>query len=193
MPTDRSFQTDYDEFHEEFPLSEVIYYPSSVLSEDAIIRFYAVDAETVVALGLDKSQLKEERFSKLAYMHVGPNYQKEGTKIYAFSKWSEGDLRQIPKENRHFYDTQKPDEGHLVCAYMEEEVEHMPNVLLFNARTTQAIIRAYQLYLEGVNNSVVLREYSHGDKGRMEYQAEKARESSDPLQPPASIRGKTNG
>ena len=83
----------------------------------------------------------------------------------------------IPNSDRHIYrytpyDT---DRRPSLCVGTPESFEKLSNPILESIRTAEIILAAYHLFLIGETNQVELLGYSHGDKGRKEYEKDKSR------------------
>ena len=150
---------------EYFPLIKVysiipLYdYPLFTLSGIAIPETYFKR----YALNYDDISFNTDKMLKV-FVEVPLNYLDVGCKVYDSSKVIDWD--KIPHQHRHYNGSSHY--GNELCTHLPEESRDMENPILENIKT------AYSLFLESENylstGNWRLKEYSHGDKGKKEYE-----------------------
>lgn len=108
-------------------------------------------------------------YSREAYVIVPFDYEKKGCAVYC-KKWK--NISRIPNEHYHFenfsiYDFYK------LCTGVPESFKFLKSPILECLRTAEQTLIAYELYLRGYNNDIILIDYNHGQKGVIEYASNK--------------------
>ena len=167
------------------------YYPFSQLAfvSDKEIHFevYAINKKEIKQFKLSKSIVENEKFSKRIYLVVNSDYCYEGPAVYSMEKWPQ--LDKIPYENKHFYNFKnyfykngflydyyphfRKGRGFLTCTSVSKANKAMHNPLLENVKSAEMMLTSYELFLKGINDTIVLRQYKHGDEGVRQYDDEK--------------------
>ena len=106
------------------------------------------------------------KYSKLIYVIIPKNYHSNGCLVYG-AKWDS--LDRIPTDDLHIYRNGDKSGFHQMCVGVPESFANFRNPILECVRTAERILIAYELFLTGVNSSIDLIAYSHGENGRNEY------------------------
>lgn len=83
----------------------------------------------------------------------------------------------IPISDRH-YNRHNPYDSDIrpnLCVGTPESFIKLSNPILESIRTAEIILTAYHLFLIGETDQIELLGYSHGDKGRKEYEKDKSK------------------
>lgn len=104
-------------------------------------------------------------------IRIDKHYLKRGATIYGLDQWL--DLDKIDSSKQHFYKNQKKGDMYELCVCPTTSVENMTNPLLDNIRTAEHIMNAYEFFLIGYTDKIILKDYSHGEKGIEEYEQER--------------------
>ena len=94
---------------------------------------------------------------------IPANYKTIGCYVvdtYGFIDWNK-----LPEKHRHT--NHASGIGNCLCTHLIEEVAEMDNPVLENLKTAYALSIEYRRYID--TGKFELREYSHGNAGRMEY------------------------
>ena len=108
-------------------------------------------------------------YSKLIKVIVPFDYKQTGCKIYG-AQWL--DRKILKSEDYHFFSHNK--EGIMeFCLGVPESFPHFKNVILENVKTAENMLTAYERFQKGESEILELKAYSHGTKGRKEYEKDK--------------------
>lgn len=174
---------DYKETIQYYPFSQMVL----VTPEEIHFEVYAINKGEIEKLGLKKSRIAKEEYSKRLFLVVDNNYLKDGPTVYSMEKWK--GLERIPEESKHFYDFKHlrfegnkmvcsmpyfiEGRGYQTCTSVAEANRDMKNPLLENIKSAEYLLKSYELFLRRINNEIVLRQYEHGDEGVKEYERER--------------------
>lgn len=174
---------DFRELKSYYPFSQMVF----VSSNEIHFEIYAINNKEVKLLHLKRTKIENEKYSKRIYVVVSEDYLLVGPHIYSMERWN--NLHLIPYECKHFYDYEKYEyiegkivttkpyylqgRGYLTCTSVSKANKTMKNPLLENVKSAEMMLRAYELFIRGINDKIVLRQYSHGDQGIKEYEKER--------------------
>lgn len=150
-----------------YPFTSYVLQPSLV-PKPITIRTVAAEKK-LIELTSAKEQDFLGLYSKALDIIVPFNYKEIGCQVYG-GKWINVD--RIPDHDQHFY-TRNSEGNLLLCVGVPDSFAHMENVILENVRTANRMLIAYELFLTGKTAKLELRAYSHGEKGRNEYNDER--------------------
>ena len=157
---------DFAEVKEEYPFCYLSILPTI---EPARARIYVVAANRnlISACHAVKEDFTEN-YSKELWISIPADYKEKGCKVYG-GNWI--DAKRIPEEHRHFYLAQGEykNYGYEFCVGVPASFQSLKNVILENIRTAEHLMIAYENYLCGNTDTIVIESYSHGDKGIQEY------------------------
>ena len=181
--TSSKIKSDFKEVLEHYPFSKMV----SVSPDEIHFEVYAVSKEEIQKLGLKKSAILKEEYSKRLYLILRDDYCKKGPTVYSMEKWT--GLEKIPYESKHFYEQKTlvnqgdgmvckrlglvEGRGYETCTSVSKANRDMENPLLENIKSAEMLLCSYELFLRGLNKEVVVRQYKHGDEGVQEYERER--------------------
>lgn len=176
---------DFRELIQHYPFSQMIL----VDKKEIHFEVYAINKKEIDQLRIKKHKISNDKYSRRLYIIIRNNYRDSGPIIYSMEKWKS--LNLIPYESKHFYDkkelkyengTFKIDtpgfsagKGYLTCTSVSIANKNMGNPLLENVKSAEMMLISYELFLRGINKTIVLRQYSHGDEGVEQYVREQRR------------------
>ena len=108
-------------------------------------------------------------YSREAYVVVPFDYEEKGCTVYC-KKWK--NISRIPNQHYHFENFSIND-FYKLCVGVPESFKFLESPILECLRTAEQTLIAYELYLKGYNKNIILIDYSHGQKGRLEYASNK--------------------
>lgn len=174
---------DFKEAIQYYPFSQMVL----VTSDEIHFEVYAINKEEIEQLGLKKSRIANDEFSKRLFLVVDNNYRESGPTVYSMEKWK--GLERIPEESKHFYDFKYlrlegnevvckmpyfiEGRGYQTCTSVAKANKDMNNPLLENIKSAENLLKSYELFLRGINKEIVLRQYEHGDEGVKQYERER--------------------
>ena len=157
-------QKDFTELRRKYPFTKVIQQNKYEIHYEV----FAINIELLKKLDIDEDYLRDETYHKRIYLIVKNDYLTNGPIVYSLEDWP--NLDKIPENNMHFYFNKLVNgRGYRTCSCVQIANRHMDNPLLENVKSTEMLLSAYELFLLGINDIVVLRQYSHGDKGVEEF------------------------
>ena len=163
----KSVQKDFKELKSVYPFSYLTILPT-VEASTAIIKVIAVSKNIIDITGATKEDLVGN-YSKELWIDVPIKYKEDGCNVFG-GKWI--DKKKIPQDQQHFYNLD-PLKGYRLCVGVPESFRTMENVILEKVRTSDHILTAYADYMSGRAKMIILKQYSHGDRGVYEYRKEK--------------------
>lgn len=164
--------SDFSEVKEEYPFCYLIIPPTV---EPTRARIYVVAANR--QLISDCYAVKGDftgNYSKELWISIPADYKEKGCKVYG-GAWI--DVNRIPDEHRHFYPagSEYKRYGYEFCVGVPDSFKTLKNVILENIRTAEHLLIAYENFLCGGTNTIVIEGYAHGYKGIREYGKNKKR------------------
>lgn len=156
---------DFEKARKEYPFIELTVLPTRE-PQPIIITVIAVEKRIIDATLARKEDFMDE-YSKRIVMKVPYNYKKTGCTVYG-AKWLE--ISRIPKEDLHIYSYDMTQDGYEMCVGTPESFPLLDNVILENIRTADAMLVAYEKVMCGIDDSLNLIAYAHGDKGRKQFE-----------------------
>ncbi|MCD8336680.1 MAG: hypothetical protein LUD18_05270 [Lachnospiraceae bacterium] len=161
---------DFEEARKEYPFIEMTILPTRE-PQPIIITAIAVEKRIIDATLARKEDFLDE-YSKRIVMKVPCDYQEAGCVVYG-AKWLE--ISRIPKEDLHIYSSDMTQDGYVMCVGTPESFPLLDNVILENIRTADAMLVAYEKVMRGIDDSLNLIAYAHGDKGRKQFEGNRRR------------------
>lgn len=152
---------------EEYPFTVYSFIPSQ-LPQPIVLRVVAANKKLIDKTAADEEDFLGE-YSRELKVIVPFNYKTEGCEIYG-AKWL--DLKRISLEDIHFFSIEN-DGSKKFCVGVPESFVTMKNVILENIRTAENMLTAYERFQKGKSSKLDLLAYSHGWKGRIEYDRNK--------------------
>ena len=131
----------------------------------------AAEKELIDQTGATENDFLGE-YSRELWIRIPVKYKKDGCAVFG-GKWI--NKEKIPQGQQHFYNND-PNKGYRFCVGVPDSFKTMSNVILENVRTADHILTAYADYISGRTKTIVLSQYSHGDKGINEYRRQKRKE-----------------
>lgn len=152
-----------------YPFSKEIIHP---WNEPGKIELIVIAASKNV---IEATSASEEDFlgeySKELKVVIPYDYRSVGCDIYG-AKWI--DLGNIDAKDWHFFSCD--DNGiKKFCLGVPNSFSHLKNVILENVKTAENMLIAYERLLSGKSKKLELKAYSHGAKGKVEYEKDKRR------------------
>ncbi len=99
--------------------------------------------------------------------------------MFGLDNWN--GLEKISNDKTHFYKNVKMDDMYELCVCPSQAIKNMNNPLLENIKTADHMMTAYELYIEGIRDTICLKDYSHGSEGEKEYEQEQKRRKQSRL------------
>lgn len=161
-------QEDIMELIQEYPFTKRVIIPS-VIPKPIVLNVVAANIRLIRECHAEEIDFKGE-FSKELKVVIPYDYMRNGCKIYGAS-WI--DLEKIPQNDHHF--NGQENDKYLFCVGIPQSFVHLKNVLLENVRTAENMMIAYESYQRGITKQVELIAYSHGEKGKDEYNRNRKR------------------
>lgn len=166
---------DFDELILEYPFSQLTF-PPTVNFEPAIVRTVAVHKDLLEEVRGRKEDFMG-KYSKELYIIIPRDYKQKGCKVYG-APWI--DFKRIKPEDNHFFpniekSASSSSRGFHMCVGVPASFPRMKNVLLENVRTADNMLVAYKNAMINNLDTIELKAYSHGDKGKEEYITDKRR------------------
>ena len=127
-----------------------------------------ISAEDMESLYLSIKEVKEKNDILNVLVAIPANYKEKGCNVFDFNNvidWSK-----IPQAHTH-RNFIKELGIYALCTHLPEEVPEMENPILEDLKTAYALYNEYKRFLR--NGKYELREYSHGDEGRREYERDR--------------------
>lgn len=156
-----------------YPFIEMTVLPTRE-PQPIIITAIAVEKRIIDATLAKKEDFIDE-YSKRIVMQVPYNYKEEGCTVYG-AKWLE--ISRIPKEDLHINSCEMTQDGYEMCVGIPKSFPLMKNVILENIRTADAMLVAYEKFMRGIDDSLNLIAYAHGDKGKEQFEKNRRRYTS---------------
>lgn len=163
----KNIRNDYEELKKVYPYCYLSILPS-VEAKTATIKVIAVDQYIINLTGATEEDCIND-YSKELWISIPTNYKSIGCHIFG-GKWIDKD--KIPQSEQHFYEFDIK-RGYKLCVGVPDSFRDMKNVILENVKTADHILTAYADYLSGRTNRIVLRQFSHGERGINEYKKSK--------------------
>ena len=164
-------QRDIEEAKQYYPYIHVIMLPTV---EPTVIklRVTAVSSRVLSILHATEDDFLNDYSRELSII-VPYDYQTQGCEVWG-GRWI--NRHSIPMEDQHFHEN----DGTLLrfCVGVPSSFALMHNVILENIRTADNMLSAYEAYLTGKTTKIELIAYSHGEKGKVEYEQDKKRYKS---------------
>lgn len=158
---------DYEELIKIYPLFSFFRPPLSY-NHYYCLKGYLIDKKEIDDLNITNEHLPE--YDKKVYVVIPPNYKDVG--CYVYDRFS-FDVNIIPEEDRHMYDDDSIKGYSCLCVGVPNSFKQMKNVILEAIKTSSNIVKAYMSYINKLSDKIELLAYSHGDKGKKEYESNK--------------------
>ncbi|MCD7804487.1 MAG: hypothetical protein LUH03_04935 [Oscillospiraceae bacterium] len=157
-------KANYDEAKQYYPYMEIKKPPTM---EPCLVRIsvIAVDKEIINATFAKEEDFTGD-FSKKIIIEVPLWYKVKGCIVYG-AGWV--DVGRLPKKDIHFHSLDKTKDGYQMCIGVPESFSRMENVILESIRTADAMLVAYEKVMRGIDKSLNLIAYAHGDAGREQF------------------------
>lgn len=155
----------------EYPFIKEI--PTNIASTSYLRTFRVIAVHSRVIsdeMGFEEDYINE--YSKEIFLIIPKDYKVNGCIIYG-AKWL--NLKDIPDNDLHIYKNKDNNGYHKLCVGVDGSFINLRYPILESIRTSDKILTAYKLYLEGVTSKVILFAYSHGEKGKKEYGRDKGK------------------
>ena len=165
-----SVKRDFQEMREQYPFSRDCLFPTvspSLVEIDVI----AASSELIKSMNAKEADFIGKYSRKLKVV-IPFNYKIAGCDVYG-GAWL--DIKKIKLSEQHFYPNKKKNGMPLLCVGVPESFSDLKNVLLENVRTADEMLTAYELYLVGQTDKLILKAFSHGDNGKKQYKFEQER------------------
>lgn len=158
--------SDFAEVKEEYPFCYLTI-PPTVEPQRAEICVVAANCRLIAECYAVKEDFIGD-YSKKLRLSIPADYKDKGCKVYG-GAWI--DSNKIPEAHRHFYPARGlyKSYGYEFCVGVPDSFKTLKNVILENIRTAEHLLIAYENYLCGNTDSIVIEGYSHGDRGILEY------------------------
>ena len=149
--------------------------PPTIKPSEAEVRVVAVNKGLIdMVSGVESDFLGD--YSKELHLHVPVDYRNIGCTVYG-AGWIK--TEKLANEDIHFFH----DEGRLIrtryglqiCVGTPESFSLMKNVILENVKTAENMLIAYERVMIGASEKPEMIAYSHGEKGRYQFQQNKKR------------------
>lgn len=162
--------SDFAEVKEEYPYCYLTI-PPTVEPQKAEIYVVAANYRLITECHAVKEDFTRV-YSKELWLSIPKDYKDNGCIVYG-GAWI--DLNRIPERYRHFYTTTDTDKNHgyELCVGVPNSFITLNNVILENIRTAEHLLVAYENYLCGNTDSIIIEGYSHGNRGIREYEKNK--------------------
>ena len=158
----KKVKKDIEELRSIYPFTKEIIIPTMKPSPIELI-VVAANNELV-----EECMAKEEDFtgdySRKLRICIPFDYQTAGCNVYG-AEWLVID--KIPLKDRHFYE--RKNSLYEFCVGVPQSFGNLSNVLLENVRTAEQMLVAYSDFQRGITDKIELIAYSHGKKGKDEY------------------------
>ena len=141
------------------------YLPPTVAPTPIRLKAIAVNKELIEMTHASVGDFIEP-FSRELSILIPFDYKKIGCEVYG-GKWIEDE--KIATKYLHF-NGKREDGSHLLCVGVPDSFIYMENVILENIRTAEKMLIAYELYLTGRTKTLELNAYSHGNRGKNEFE-----------------------
>lgn len=162
---DNEVQSLFEKTKENYPYIKRIknqYFKSSLLEFSCIL----VNAKTLKYLCGVKSDFLG-KYTKECIIIVPIDYKTNGCKVYC-KKWKE--ILNIPN-NRMHYEQEEICGFTKLCVGVKGSFSCLLNPILESLKTAEHILNAYELYIKGCSNDIILIDYKHGEEGLKEYES----------------------
>ena len=160
---------DFAQLKEMYPFSTLSIAPTTEITP-VTIKVTAANKKLIDAMLAEQSDFQGE-YSRDLHLVVPFEYQQIGCEVYG-GRWIK--TGQVKNSDLHFHG--KSEDGSLkFCVGVPESCKNMDNVLLENVRTAEHMLIAYEELQKGLTNTINLKAYSHGDRGKDEYRRDKRR------------------
>lgn len=170
----RNVITDFKELKEHYPFS-CLTIPPTVQPELATIRVVAANRELIEMTGAEEADFTGAYTRELRLI-VPHSYRQKGCEVFG-ADWV--DLNRFEHKDIHFFhDNGNPIRtrfGLHICVGTPESFLLMKNVILENVRTAENMLIAYERVMAGNSERLELIAYAHGEKGRIQFQQNRAR------------------
>lgn len=165
----KNVMADVQELKEYYPFTTYSIAPSQTPTP-VEIKVVAANRELIECTCAEESDFLGE-YSRQLNVVVPFDYKNSGCNVYG-AKWV--NLKKIPIEDQHFFSVET-DGRKLLCVGVPESFPSMRNVILENVKTAESMLTAYERYQKSNDSELMLKAYSHGVKGWIEYDREKKR------------------
>ena len=163
-------EKDVAELKKIYPFIFEIVIPISKSLINRIYEVYLIEKNVIDGFSLTRGYAVNKLQNRKVLLIIPIDYKRRGAKIIFNKVFS---INDIPQHHVHFNAYYK--DGYEFCAGVPESMINLKNVLLENCRTAENYLVQVNSYLNNETNKINMIEYSHGDKGRKEYEREKYR------------------
>ncbi len=163
--------TDFRELKENYPFSNLTILPTNEPAL-ATIRVVAANKKLIEMTGAVETDFTDE-YSRELRIVIPTDYRENGCKVYG-ARWV--DLKKFEDKDIHFCNhAQLQPDGYELCVGTPESFPLMKNIILESVKTAENMLIAYERVMTGYTDSVELIAYAHGNKGRKQFQQNRAR------------------
>ena len=159
---------DFQELRSVYPFSTLIILPTAEITE-AQVKVVAANKGLIEELLAEQSDFTGEYTRELKIV-IPFDYKDAGCNVYG-GAWI--DLSKIRDADKHFH--KKVDDGLQFCVGVPGSFVKLSNVLLENVKTAENMLIAYEEIQRGKNHRLNLNAYSHGDRGKNEYEHDRTK------------------
>lgn len=135
-----------------------------------VYEVYLIDKNMIDDLSLTENYIINKLNNRKVLLIIPTDYKNNGAKIILDKNLK---IDRIPDKHVHINGYYR--DGYEFCAGVPQSMINLNNVLLENCRTAENYIVQVNSYLNNEANEINMIEYSHGDRGREEYDREKRR------------------
>lgn len=160
-------KNDFIQLKEQYPFATLSIAPTVDILP-ATIRVTAANKELIDTMLAVQSDFQGD-YSRDLYIVVPFDYQKNGCDVYG-GKWIKKEY--LKNSELHFHGKEE-DGKWMFCVGVPNSFGQMKNVILENIRTAENMLIAYEALQKGYTKKLNLKAYSHGDKGKEEYERDK--------------------
>lgn len=149
--------------------------PPTIKPSEAEIRVVAVNKGLIeMVSGIENDFLGD--YSKELHLHVPVDYRNRGCTVYG-AGWIK--TEKLANEDIHFFHNEgrliRTRYGLQICVGTPESFSLMKNVILENVKTAENMLIAYERVMIGASKKLEMIAYSHGEKGRSQFQKNRKR------------------
>lgn len=153
---------DFSELQKEYPFSKMTILPTTEPKPVEMI-VVAANCNLIEECIASENDFKGD-YSRVLKIIVPFDYRENGCEVYG-AEWVK--LDKIPEKDMHFFG--RKESLFQLCIGVPQSFRYLKNVILENVRTAENMLIAYENFIRGNTKNVELIAYSHGKKGRQEY------------------------
>ena len=156
-----------EELKGHYPFVEMKIYPTDKPSE-VELNIIAVNKKILEITGADK-EMFTGAYSRELKVIIPFDYQNVGCEVYG-AKWVRNES--VNTKDWHFFPNTLGEYKRL-CVGVPKSFSSFENVILECVKTAENMLIAYEQIHKGVTNKLEIKAYSHGEKGKDEYERDK--------------------